>query len=172
MPHAPLVVASSPVLRPDWETLARLASIRSKPLNLDTCLTPSYIRRFCGTTDKPKPAWFWDPSQETVTMILMPKSTNWSCRFWGPNRKTVNLGFEAQQKNSHSSSPYIQCRPHTASPDLLIIRSLSIWHVLDHPWSSAPGLILMPKSSSLRAMSHLLPTHHETSKHDSPHEQR
>jgi hypothetical protein len=37
----------------------------------------------------------------------------------------------------------------------------------DHPQSSAPGLLLLPRSSSLHAMPHLPPAHHERSKHDS-----
>jgi hypothetical protein len=37
----------------------------------------------------------------------------------------------------------------------------------DHPRSSALGLLLLPRSSSLHAMPHLPPTHHETGKHDS-----
>jgi hypothetical protein len=37
----------------------------------------------------------------------------------------------------------------------------------DHPRFSAPGLLLLPRSSSLRAMPHLPPAHHETSKRDS-----
>jgi hypothetical protein len=40
----------------------------------------------------------------------------------------------------------------------------------DHPWSSAPGLLLLSRSSSLHAMSHLPPADHETSKHVSPNE--
>jgi hypothetical protein len=40
----------------------------------------------------------------------------------------------------------------------------------DHPWSSAPGLLLLTWSSSLHVMPHLPPVHHETSKHDSPNE--
>jgi hypothetical protein len=40
----------------------------------------------------------------------------------------------------------------------------------DHPRSSASGFLLLPRSSSLHAMLHLPPTHHETSKHDSPNE--
>jgi hypothetical protein len=40
----------------------------------------------------------------------------------------------------------------------------------NHPRSSTPGLLLLPRSSSLHAMQHLPPTHHETSKHDSPNE--
>jgi hypothetical protein len=40
----------------------------------------------------------------------------------------------------------------------------------DHTRSSAPGLLLLPRSSSLHVMSHLPPAHHETSKRDSPNE--
>jgi hypothetical protein len=40
----------------------------------------------------------------------------------------------------------------------------------DHPRSFAPGHLLLPWSSSLHAMSHLPPAHHETSKCDSPNE--
>jgi hypothetical protein len=36
----------------------------------------------------------------------------------------------------------------------------------DHPRSSTPGLLLLPRSSSLHAMPHLPPAHHETSKHN------
>jgi hypothetical protein len=38
----------------------------------------------------------------------------------------------------------------------------------DHPQSSALGLLLLSQSSSLHAMPHLPPAHHETSKCDSP----
>jgi hypothetical protein len=40
----------------------------------------------------------------------------------------------------------------------------------NHPQSSTPGLLLLTWSSSLHAMPHLPPPHHETSKHDSPNE--
>jgi hypothetical protein len=40
----------------------------------------------------------------------------------------------------------------------------------DHPWSSALGLLLLPRSMSRHAMPHLPPAHHETSKYDSPNE--
>jgi hypothetical protein len=36
----------------------------------------------------------------------------------------------------------------------------------DHPRSSTPGLLLLPRSSLLHAMPHLQPAHHETSKCD------
>jgi hypothetical protein len=40
----------------------------------------------------------------------------------------------------------------------------------NHPRSFAPGLLLLPQSSSLYAMSHQSPAHHETSERDSPNE--
>jgi hypothetical protein len=84
--------------------------------------------------------------------------------------ETIDLAFEAESRNTCSSSPCAWCRPHTASPDLSIVRPSSTRPVLDHPNSSAPSLLLLPRSSSLPAMPHLSPTQHETSKHISPHE--
>jgi hypothetical protein len=55
MSRAPPVVAPPPVFRADWETLARLASMPSKLLDLDGCPVPTSLRRFYGATDKPKP---------------------------------------------------------------------------------------------------------------------
>jgi hypothetical protein len=96
VPHAPPAVSPSPVLKPDWETLARLASRRSKPPDLDPCPMLSSLRGFCGTTDKPKPAWFSGPNQETVAVILRSNSPNWSCQFWGSNRETRSHRFWGQ----------------------------------------------------------------------------
>jgi hypothetical protein len=53
MPRVPPTVAHPLVLRQNWETLARLAIMWSKPLYLDECPTPSSSRQFCGATDKP-----------------------------------------------------------------------------------------------------------------------
>jgi hypothetical protein len=103
VPRAPPIVSPPPVFRPDWETLARLASTTSKLLDLDACPTPTSLRRFCGATDKPKSTWFWGTNQETVAVILRLKSPNQSCRFWGPNRETLHhLDFEAQPRNPRS----------------------------------------------------------------------
>jgi hypothetical protein len=183
------------VLRPDWETLARLSSRRNKPLDVDAYPTPTSIHRFYDTIDKLKSAWFWDPKQETVAVILRPISLNQSCQFWGPNRETwatgfeakpgeivlvvlrpnhwqtIDLAFEAKPRNSRSSSPCAWYRLHTMSPDLLIVQPPSTRHVLDHPRSSAPGLLLLLRSSSLPAISHLSPTHRETSQCNSPDKQ-
>jgi hypothetical protein len=86
------------------------------------------------------------------------------------HRQTVDLGFDAQPRNSRSLSPHAWYRPHTVSPELSIIKPPSTRPVLDHPWSSAPGLLLLPRTSSLPTMPHLPPVHHETNKHDSPNE--
>jgi hypothetical protein len=153
------------VLRQNWKTLVQLASRRSKPPDLDAGPTPSLSsHRLCGTTDKPSPTWFWGLNQETITVILRSKSPNCSCRFWGPNRETRSHQFWGQTKK-----PCAWCRPHTVSPDLSIVRPPSTRLVLDHPRLSAPGLLLLPRFSSLPAMLHLSPTHQETSKHNSPH---
>jgi hypothetical protein len=98
MSCAPPVVAPPLVVRSDCENLARLASRWSKPSDLDTCPTSSFLHQFCGATDKLKPAWFWGPNKEIVTVILRLKSSNHSCQFWGPNRETVTLGFDAKSR--------------------------------------------------------------------------
>jgi hypothetical protein len=98
--RAPPVVAPPSVFRPDWETLARLSCTPSKPLDLNACPAPTSLPRFCDATDKLKPAWFWCPNQETITVILRLKSPNQSYRFWSPNRETLyHLSFEAQPRN-------------------------------------------------------------------------
>jgi hypothetical protein len=103
--------------------------------------------------------WFWGLNHQTV-----------AAGFESQIGKPVDLVFEVQPINPRSSSPCAWYRPYTVSPYLSIVRPSSTRHVLDHPWSSAPGLLLLSRSSSLPVMSHLSPTHHETSKHDSPHE--
>jgi hypothetical protein len=45
-------------------------------------------------------------------------------------------------------------------------------NLCDHLWSSAPGLLLLSRSTSLHIMMHLPLVHHETSKHGSPNEQK
>jgi hypothetical protein len=173
---------SSASFETNWETLARLASRWSKLLDFFVCPAPFSSCRFCGATDKPSPAWFWGPNHETVAIILRHKSPNRSYQFWVPNqgtrrpwfwgsiKKPADLGFEAQPRNTRFSSPCAWCRTHTTSPDLLIVWPLSTRPVLDHHRSSASGLLLLARSLSLPPMSHLSPTHHETSKHDSLHE--
>jgi hypothetical protein len=45
-------------------------------------------------------------------------------------------------------------------------------NLCDHSRSSTPGLLLLPRSSSLPAIPHPPPAHHETSKCNSPHDTR
>jgi hypothetical protein len=54
--------------------------------------------------------------------------------------------------------------PTTRSPDH------RVFDLCDHSQSPKPYLLLLPWSLSLHVMLHLSPTHHEKSKHDSPHE--
>jgi hypothetical protein len=95
---------------------------------------------------------------ETVQVVLRPN-----------HLQIVDLGFKAQPRNPRYSSPRAQCRPHTAPPDSRP-PDHQVPDLCDHLWSSAPGLLLLPRSSSLHAIPHLLPAHHETSKRDSPNE--
>jgi hypothetical protein len=95
---------------------------------------------------------------ETVRVVLMPNHS-----------QTVDLGFEAQPRNSRSYSPRARCRLHTVSPDLSTAQPPSTWPVRPSR-SSAPGLLLLPRFSSLHVMLHLPPKHHETSKRDSSNE--
>jgi hypothetical protein len=51
-----------------------------------------------------------------------------------PNHwQTVDLDFEAQLRNQRFSSPRARWIPYTASPNLPIIRSLSIWPLRPSP---------------------------------------
>jgi hypothetical protein len=98
----------------------------SKPLVLNAYPTPTSLRRFCGATDKLKPTWFWGPNQETVAVILRPKSPNRSCRFWGPNH------------------------PHTTPPDLLIA-----WPPSTQPvWPSLILCIRSPTPATILVATH------------------
>jgi hypothetical protein len=139
--------------------------------------------------------WFWGLNRKLIPVVLRPnhlqtvlvvlRPNHWQIipvvlrsNHWQPvpvvlmpnHWQTVHLGFEAQPRNSCSSSPCVRYKPHTTSPNLSIVRSPSTRPMLDHFHPSAPGLLLLPQSSSLHAMLHLSPAHHETSKHDSPHD--
>jgi hypothetical protein len=114
--------------------------------------------------------------------ILRPKLGNPSEWFSSKTARTVatcfevkleeiiDLDFKAKPRNMRSSSPYTWCRPHRVLSDLSIVQPPSTQPVLNYPQSSAPSLLLMPRSSSLPTMSYMLPTHHETSTRVSPHE--
>jgi hypothetical protein len=84
--------------------------------------------------------------------------------------ETIDLGFEAKPRNLCSLSPCAWCRPHTTSPDLLIVRPPSTRPMPHHHWFFAPSLLLLHQSSSLPTMLYLSPTHRETSTRVSPNE--
>jgi hypothetical protein len=128
---------------------------------------------FEAQSDKPPPTWFWDPNQETIIVILRPKSSNHRPWFCGTNQETIAvvlrpnhwqaipIGFEAKLENlCFSSPPRVRCASHTASLDFLIIRPLSTRLVPYHPRSSTPSFLPLPRSSSLPTKSHSPPTHH------------
>jgi hypothetical protein len=161
MTCAPPTIAPSPVLRQNWETLTRLASRWSKLPDVDACSHTIFI---CSLVLRRKLINLLPLGFEVQTK----KSSWW---FWGPNYQTLTSRFEAKPENPRfSSPPCVWCRSHTVAPDLPIVRSPSTRLVLDYSWSSAPSLLLLPRSSSLPAMLHLPPTHHEKSKCVSPHQ--
>jgi hypothetical protein len=177
--RAPPAVAPPPVLRPDWKTLIRLASTRSKLLDLDACPTLSSssvsfmvqpINRsplgFDAHTKKPS-WWFWGPNHPTVAagfedQIRKPITTSFEAKtgetipvvLTSNHRQTVlvvlrqnhwqtaDLSFEAQPRNTCSSSPRARYRPHTILPDLSIAQPLSIRPV-------PPCLVLCTRSPTL-----------------------
>jgi hypothetical protein len=122
---------------------------------------------------------------KTVWLVLRPNHS-----------QTVAIGFEAKtdekpsewfwgQTNHKSSTLVLRLNQETRAPHLHVHgsdrtrchpTSWSPGHrvpdLCDHPRSSASGLLLLPRSSSLHAMLHLPPAHHETSKHYSPNETR
>jgi hypothetical protein len=162
MPRAPPTVGPPLVLRPNWKTLARLASRRSKPLDPDACPTPKH----------PPVSFVVQPTnQAPLGFEAQTKIPSWW--FWGPNHQTRAARFVAQ--TGKLSTLILRLNQETHAPRLHVHgadrtqrhRVPDLW---DHSRSSALGLLLLPRSSSLHAMLHLPLTHHETSKRDSPNE--
>jgi hypothetical protein len=89
---APPVVTSPPVLRPDWEILARLAFTWSKPLYLDACPTLSHPP--VGLVAQPTNRSLLDFKAQTK------KPSQW---FWEPNHQTVATSFEAQIEKPYTT---------------------------------------------------------------------
>jgi hypothetical protein len=120
---------------------------------------------------------------KTVWVVLRPNHS-----------QTVAIGFEAQtdekpslwfwgQTNDKPSTLVLRLNQETRAPRLHVHGANRTWrhptsrssghqvsNMCDHPRSSAPGLLLLPWSSSLHAMPHLPLAHHETSKCDSSNE--
>jgi hypothetical protein len=158
------------VLRPDWDTVARLDSRRSKPSDLDVC--PALNHSLIGFVAQPinrslldfefKPRNCRGDFEAKITKselpILRPKPENRRPWFWCSTKKPALLDSICTVQTTHDVT-----RP--SDP-------LSTGPVLNHLWSSALYLLLLSRYSSLSAMSHLSPAHHETNNRDSPHETR
>jgi hypothetical protein len=73
---------------------------------------------------------------KTVRVVLRPNHS-----------QTVDLNFEAQLRNSRSSSPRARCKPHTAPPDFSTARTPNTWPVRPSPVlctrSPTPAMVLI-----------------------------
>jgi hypothetical protein len=102
---------------------------------------------FEAQTDEKPSEWFWDQTTHK------------------PSTLVLRLNQETQAPHLHVHGADRRWRhPTSRSP------GHRVPDLCDHPWSSTPGFLLMPWSSSLHAMPHLPPVHHETSKRYSPNE--
>jgi hypothetical protein len=90
---------------------------------------------FEAQTDKPPPTLFWGPNQETITIILRPKSSNRRPWFWGPNQEPSQWFWG--QTTDKPSPPVLRLNRKTCASRLL--------HVYDadctrrHPTSRSSG---------------------------------
>jgi hypothetical protein len=73
-------------------------------------------------------------------------------------------------QETHAPSLYVPGANHTRRHPTSRPPGYRVPNLCDHPRSFAPDLLLLSWSSSLHAMPHLPPAHHETSKRDSPNE--
>jgi hypothetical protein len=145
MPRAPPVIAPPLILRQDWETLTRLASMWSKPLD------------------------FWRNWQIEVRLVLMPKPRNCRCdfeaqitklyhhRFWGQTRRNRPNGFVVKLVKNHPSGfevkPLTNCRPWfwgSTKKHMLLISSYmvqtahSVTRPPDRPATEYPTCAIIP----------------------------
>jgi hypothetical protein len=102
--------------------------------------------------------------------VLRPNWQKPSECFWGqtthkPSTLVLRLNQETRASSLHVPGANHTRRHPTSRPSTHRVPDL-----YGHPQSSALGLLILPWSSSLHAMPHLPPAHHETSKHDSPNE--
>jgi hypothetical protein len=140
---------------------------------------------FWGSTNKPTTGFEAKPGETVTTSFEVKLEKIIAAGFEAKPLETVTTGFEAKPaKTTHKLLTLVlRLNQETRAPNLHVpgadrtqrhptSRPPSHWvpDLCDHPRSSAPGLLLLPWSSSLHAMPQLPPTHHETSKHDSPNE--
>jgi hypothetical protein len=130
------------------------------------------------------PSVLWRNRQTEAHLVLRPKSRNRRGDFDAPNHQTRAAGFEAQTRKpsttlvlrlnqeTRASSLHVPGADRTRRHPTFRPPGHQVPDLCDHPRSSALGLLLLARSSSLHAMPHLPPAHHETSKRDSPNETR
>jgi hypothetical protein len=126
------------------------------------------------------PSVLWHNQQTIAHLVLKSKPRNSRGDFDAQITKPYLPILRTKPRNP--KPPVL--RPNREKPALLaslcivqtahsitrsIVRPSSTRPVLDHPWSSTPGLHLLPRSLLLPTMLHLSLTHHETSKCNSPH---
>jgi hypothetical protein len=155
----PSVLRNKPtnLLQIDFEAQTKKLSWSRHRMSTRVLTPSSSVHRFWGTNRqtssklilRPKPINCRGDFEAQITKppqlpVLRPKLGNLNEWFWCKTTRTVaigsetkpgetiDLGFEAKPKNSCSSSPCSWYRPHTVSPDLFIVRSLSTRPVLDH----------------------------------------
>jgi hypothetical protein len=182
MPHAPSIVAPLPILRQNWKTLARLAFRQSRLL--DATRVPRHLCPPIGFEGQPinhnlhgfedqtkKPSWwFCGPNHQTVAIGFEAQIGKPSHRFWG--QSTDKLSTLVLRPNQETCTPRLLMHgaDHRQHHPTSRLSGHYVPDLCDHSRSSAPSLLLLPRSSSLPTMLHLSPAHYETSKRDSPHE--
>jgi hypothetical protein len=127
--------APPPILRPDWENLAWLASRWSKPLDLDACPTPSSSSSSFVTQPtnhsplgfeaqiKILSRWFWGPNHQIIAAGFEAQTEKPEATGFEPKPgESVELGSEAKPRNTRSLSSCTWCRTHTTSSDLSTVR--------------------------------------------------
>jgi hypothetical protein len=118
VPHTPPIIASPPVLMPDWETLSRLASTWSKLLDLNVCPMSSPSRPFWGQTGRNRHHQFWGQTRENRPISFEAKPlANRRPWFWGSVKKhallistcTVQTTQGVTRPLNHPSTEYPTC---------------------------------------------------------------
>jgi hypothetical protein len=155
MSRAPPVFTPPAVLRLDWETLAWLASRRSKPPDLDVCPVPSSLYWFYGATDKTVTCLvlrlklrnrcddFKSQITKSELTVLRPKPENSRPWFWGSTKKLTLLLSMCTVQTAHD----IICPPdHSA---------------IEYPTYTWPSLVLctssLTRATILVAVRHIAP---------------
>jgi hypothetical protein len=110
--------------------------------------------------EKPSPQVLMPNRRKPSPLVLRTNQRKLSPLVLRPNQEIRAPHLHMHGADSTRRHPTSRSSDHRV-PDLC-----------DHSRSSAPGLLLLSRSSSLSAMSHLPPAYHETSKRDSSNETR